>query len=168
VLGYSSFLTTSCFLLFLLFQEFGYQQNSNNYNKDSLLDRFATSNNSIQTTINMCTEKVAKTLNIPISWSELLLNHFNWKPENVIQNFENDPENACQMAGLPYRKLYRARQLAIDGMQNYGLRQPTLPAEEENDDDKKKKMNNEDCCLICYNGDQILRGLGCKHQFVFC
>jgi hypothetical protein len=84
-----------------------------------------------------------------------------------VAAFEDDPEGACLQAGLPYRKLYRARQLALDGAVGFGLRQPTLQQEEIRS--MLDVQPADQACLICYEESNppiaVLRGLGCGHIF---
>ena len=134
---------------------------------EHLLDRQQTDElANLRDTMTGASETVASALQIPVSWAELLLETYKWRPATAVSFFEKDPEAACLEAGLPYRKLYRARQLASDGAVGFGLRQPTIQQEEI---PSMLDLQPADHCLICYEESNppasVLRGLGCGHIF---
>ena len=150
---------------------------NNDWKEEDVLDRVGSTNHS-NTITNMMldvSQRVSDELEIPISWSELLLEEYQWRPATAIAAFNQDPKVACEKSGLPYRKLYRARQLALDGAPSFGLRQGStgIPLLTTAVDDVSSVTNStlveSTHCLICYE-DAIpnvlkLRGLGCGHVF---
>ena len=67
---------------------------------EHLLDRQQTDERaSLRDTMTGASETVADALEIPVSWAELLLETYNWRPATAVAAFEDDPEAACLKAG---------------------------------------------------------------------